>query len=77
MRVYHQRVRDGERVVWCSDAGRIRRLDRGTIDPACRVLLDVLGPAVARALCDAWQASLPAEWDRTEDEIREWAAGRG
>lgn len=82
-KVYHQRTRDGERVVWSEDGGRLKLMApwRRASDPervAVEILADVVGRRRAWPLAGGfaeWLAAMGPRWDLTERDIRMWADG--
>lgn len=84
-RIYHHRVRDGQVVLWASEAGRLRLLlghDQPTTpaNVAALVIADAIGWEAAKRgagwaalrLCDLARSGQP--WDVTRAEVRHWAA---
>jgi len=79
-RVYHHRVRDGQRVVWSEDGDRLKLLgpyegDAPTRRVAYRILADVVGKPRALRLSVEFAAMLDAfgpRWDWSDEHVREW-----
>ena len=84
MKHYHMRTRDGERVAWVNDGGRLRRLsgERPEGQTVERIALAVLADAVGGPAAAPWAPafarhlrSLGPSWDLSIDDIRVWWPG--
>jgi hypothetical protein len=86
VKVYHQRVRDGERVVWREDCDRLRlrlMVPAHRVVPPELVAVEVLADAIGRGRAwplaadfAAWLGAMGASWDLAEGAIWMWVASR-